>query len=231
MSFSEGLRHERGRDPVEEGDLLDAVLVDRVPVGRGDRVGVAGVHLVLAVPGLALGELDRDPAPCMPRRIGTQVRLVHRGGEDVVVEDVRDRRGEAAVVLLVRLGVALLVEVELELGGEVRHVAHLAGALVLGDQHLPRRGDDRRAVVVGDVADHERGPVEPRDPPQRGDVGDDREVPVARPPSWPSRSRGPGPSPCRGRAGSCSPRSGARAPRRGSTRPGSACRTAAPACR
>jgi hypothetical protein len=33
--------------------------------------------------------------------------------------------------------------------------------------------------VVGDVAEHERRAVEPRDPPQRREVGDDREVPVA----------------------------------------------------
>src|SRR5947207_14858383 len=55
-----GLRYESRRDPVEEGDLLDAVLVDRVAVGRGHGVGVAHVQLVLAVPGLALRELDRD---------------------------------------------------------------------------------------------------------------------------------------------------------------------------
>ena len=69
MSFSEGLAMNVA-EILEEGDLLHAVLVDRVTVGRGDRVGVARVHLVLAVPGLALRELDRDPAPCMPRRIG-----------------------------------------------------------------------------------------------------------------------------------------------------------------
>ncbi len=84
-----------------------------------------------------------------------------------------------AVVLLVRLGVALLVEVELELGGAHGRVAHLARALVLGDQDLARRCDDRRAIVVGDVAQHERGAVEPGDPAQRPHVGDDPEVTVA----------------------------------------------------
>ena len=61
----------------------------------------------------------------------------------------------------------------------MRRVAHLAGALVLGDQHLARRGDDRRPVVVGDVAQHQRRAVEPGDPAQRRHVGDDREVAVA----------------------------------------------------
>ena len=121
-----GLRHEGRRDPVEEGDLLDPVLVDRVPVRRGDRVGVAHVDLVLAVPGLALRELNRNPGGVHPAADWPQVLLVHRRGEDVVVEDVGDRGGEARVVLLVRLGVALLVEIELEFGGELRRVAHLA---------------------------------------------------------------------------------------------------------
>src|SRR5207248_8904640 len=55
-----GLGHERGRDPVQKRDLLDAVLVDRVAVRRGDRVRVTRVDLVLAIPRLALRELDRD---------------------------------------------------------------------------------------------------------------------------------------------------------------------------
>ena len=120
-----GLRHEGRRDPVQERDLLDPVLVDRVAVGGGDRVGVARVDLVLAVPGLALRELDRDPGGVHPAADRAEVLLVHRRREDVVVEDVGDRRREVAVVLLVGLGVALLVEVELELGGELRRVAHL----------------------------------------------------------------------------------------------------------
>ena len=133
-----GLRHERRRDPAEEGDLLDPVLVDRVPIGRGDRVGVAGVDLVLAVPGLALGELDRNSRRVHAAADRPDVLLVPSRGEDVVVEDVGDGRREVCVVLLVRLGVALLVEVELELGRELGRVAHRGGAFVLGDQDLSR---------------------------------------------------------------------------------------------
>ena len=40
---------------------LARVLVDRVPVGHLQRVGVLEVDLVLTEPRLALRELDRDP--------------------------------------------------------------------------------------------------------------------------------------------------------------------------
>ena len=148
-------------------------------VRGGNGVRVAGVHLVLAVPRLALGELDRNACGLHPAADRPEVGLVHGRREDVVVEDVGDRRSEVPVVLLVGLGVALLVQIELELGGEERCVAHLGRALVLGDQDLAGRGDDRRAVVVDDVAQHHRGAVEPWDPAQRCHVRGDAEVAVA----------------------------------------------------
>src|SRR5215211_6627391 len=104
-----GLGHEGRRDPVQEGDLLDPVLVDRVAVGRGDRIRIARVDLVLPVPGLALRELDRDPGAVHAAADGGEVLLVHGGREHVVVEDVRDGGREPPKVLLMRLGVALLV--------------------------------------------------------------------------------------------------------------------------
>ena len=62
----------------------------------------------------------------------------------------------------------------------MRRVAHLARrARTDGDQHLARRGDDRRAVVVDDVAEDERRAVEPRDPAQGRHVRRDPEVAVA----------------------------------------------------
>ena len=173
------LRHEARRDAIQEGDLLDAVLVDRVAVRGGDGVRVAGVDLVLPVPGLALGELDRDACAVHATADRPEVALVHRGGEDVVVEDVGDRRGEVLEVLLPGLRVALLVEVELELGGGVGREAHLPRTLVHGDQDLAGRGDHRGAVVIDDVGENQRGAVEPRDPPQSRHVRGDPEVPVA----------------------------------------------------
>ena len=116
-------------------------------------------------------------------------RLVVGRREDVVVEDVRHRRRQVAVVLRVRLLVGLLQEVELELGAEHRLEARRSRPLDLRLQHLPRRGADRRAVLPGDVAEHERRPFEPRHPPQRPEVGPQVEVAVA---PLPARHRVPG---------------------------------------
>src|SRR5688572_13559055 len=54
------LGHEGQREPVLIGQLLQALLVDRVAIGHRERVGVAHVELVLAEPPLALRVLDRD---------------------------------------------------------------------------------------------------------------------------------------------------------------------------
>src|SRR5262249_26253908 len=134
-------------DAVEAGDLLDAVLVDRVTVGGGDGVGVAEVELVLAVPGLALRELDGDPGALHATPQLLDEMLVPGGGEYVVVEDVGNRGREVAVAALPRLGVALAVGIELELGAHHGRVAELMGAVVLGDQDLARGLGQRGAVV------------------------------------------------------------------------------------
>src|SRR6516162_5065317 len=112
-----GLRHEARGDVVEAGDLLYAVLVDRVTVGGGDSVCVAEVELMLAVPGLALRELDRDPGALHATPQLLDEVLVPGGGEHVVVKDVGNRGREVAVAALPRLRVALAVGIELKLGG------------------------------------------------------------------------------------------------------------------
>jgi hypothetical protein len=104
----------------------------------------------------------------------------------VVVEDVRDRRRQILVAALVRLLVALLVEEELELGAEHRLEAKRAAAVDLRLQHLPRGRRDRRAVMPLNVAEHERGRLVPRDPPQCAEVGLEAEVAV---PALPARHR------------------------------------------
>ena len=78
-----------------------------------------------------------------------------------------------------RLRVTLLVQVELELGGEERRVPHLEGAFVLRDQDLTGRGGHGRAVVTDDIAQHECAAVQPRDPAQCRQIGRDREVAIS----------------------------------------------------
>ncbi len=185
----ERLRHEADRASAEVGDLLGAILVDRVVVGHRQRVREAEVDLLLSWPRLAFGRLHAHARRLHPVADRAQERLVVGAGEDVVVEDVRHRRREARVAVRVRLGVGLLEEIELELGAHHRRQAELRGPLHLRPQHLTRRGLDGRAVVPADVAEHERRGVEPRDPAQRGHVGRDREVAVAL---FPARDLVPG---------------------------------------
>ena len=174
-----GLGHEGDRAPGLVGHLLDPVLVDHVVVGHGHRVGETEVDLLLAGPRLTLGAFHRDARALHALADRTQESLVIRGGEDVVVEDVRHRGRQVGVVLGVRLGERLLEEEELELGTEHGLEAERAGALDLGAKDLPRRGPNRLAVVPGHVAKDERGGLEPGDAAQRRKVGHHVEVAVA----------------------------------------------------
>ena len=175
----ERLRHERDRAPVEERDLLGAVLVDDVVVRHRQRVGEAEVDLLLARPRLALRRLDAHAGGLHPVPDLAQERLVVGRGEDVVIEDVRHRRRQARVLLLVRLLERLAEEIELELAAHHRREAERGGALELGLQDLARRGLHRRPVVPLHVAENERRRLEPRDAAEGGQVGPDVEVAVA----------------------------------------------------
>jgi hypothetical protein len=167
-------------------DLFGPVLVDRVVVRHRQRVGVPEVDLVLARPRLALGGLDANPRTVHAVPDLADERLVVRGREHVVVEDVGHRRRQVAVVPAVRLLVGLLEQEELQLGAEHRRESEFRGALDLGAQHLPGRRRHRRAVLPGHVAEHECRRLEPRDPAQRREVGQQREVAV---PPLPARDR------------------------------------------
>ena len=89
-------------------------------------------------------------------------------------------------MLLPRLLVGLLEQVELELRADHRFEACAAGALDLAGEHLPRRGDDGRAVFPAEVAEDERRRLEPGHEPQRRHVRDEVEVAVA---ALPARHR------------------------------------------
>ncbi len=161
------------------GDLLGPVLVDDVVVGHGERVRVDEVDLVLPRPGLAFRALHGDPGAMHAVADLADQRLVVRGRQDVVVEDVRRRGREEAVLLRVCVLVALTEDVELELGAEHRLEAELPRTLDLALEHLPGRGRRRGSVVVLEVAEDERRAVEPREPAQRRHVGACTQVAVA----------------------------------------------------
>ena len=132
------LRHEGDRTAVEMRDLFRAVLVDHVAISGGQCVAVAEVDLLLTGPRFPFRALDRDARGLHPGSHLTKQRLVIRGRENVVVEDVRHRGRQVAVVLGVRLGVRLLQQVELELAAEHHVVARRARTLQLRGEHLPR---------------------------------------------------------------------------------------------
>ena len=177
---------------------------------------------MLARPGLALRGLDLDPGALHPVADLADQRLVVGRGEDVVVEDVRHRRRQVAVVLRVRLRVRLLEEVELELGADHRREAErlaparparsapgAATARPASRRARRRRTGRAPSPRATGCAAASRGRASARSRRSRA-------------PSSRSRSRGPGPSPCRARAGSCSPRP--RGPPSISSRKNSPCR-------
>ena len=173
------LGHERERLALQERDLLGAVAVDDVVVGHAQRLLVAEVDLVLAEVALALGVLDEHARARHAEPDRAHDRLDHRRAEDRVVDVVGVGGPQVAPALGARRLVGLVEEDELELGARVGRPAALGEALELAAQHLARRGGDGRAVVPEQVALHHDGALEPRDAPQRREVGHEDEVAVA----------------------------------------------------
>ena len=90
------LGHEGQRLAVLVGDLLRAVLVDRVVVAGGERLGVLEGDLLLAEVALALDALAVHAGALHAEADVAQQRLHAGGGEQGVVDVVVGRRGEAA---------------------------------------------------------------------------------------------------------------------------------------
>ena len=111
--------------PCSQRDLLDAVLVDDVPVRHLQRLGIDQVQLLLARPPLALALLNRDAGRLHAVADRPHQRLALGGLEDMVVLDVPAGGLEIAVALLARGRVAVVEDVELELRGHLGGVAEL----------------------------------------------------------------------------------------------------------
>ena len=173
------LGHERDAVPVLGRDLLRAGLVDRVVVAGGHRVGVAERDLVLAEVALALGRLHVQAGPGHLVPDPAQQRLDPGGAQDRVVHVVLVGRDQIAVVLGRGLLVGVLVDDELELGPGQRHPAAFGQPRRLGREYLPRRGQHRRAVVPGQVRDHQGRARVPRQQAHGARVRHHDEVAVA----------------------------------------------------
>ena len=80
---AERLRHERRVDALLDRHLLDHGAEGHDVVGRGERVGVAQVDLVLAGAALVVAELDRD-AEVFEHAHRAATEVVRRAAGDVV---------------------------------------------------------------------------------------------------------------------------------------------------
>ena len=132
------LRHEGQRLAVLRGDLLRAVLVDRVVVGGADHLVVLEGDLVLAEVALALGRLDHEPGAVHAVADVAQQRLDPARAEQRVVDVVLVRGGQAAVAGVPGLLVGVVEDDELELGAGEGDQTLLGGPLDLRPQDLPR---------------------------------------------------------------------------------------------
>jgi hypothetical protein len=176
------LRHVGDRHALLVGDLLGAVLVDRVLVGGPQHRAVAEVDLVLAEVALALGVLDAHPGVVHAVADAAQQRLDAGGAEHRVVDVVEVGRVQVAVAGRRRLVVGVLEDDELELGGSHGAEAALGQPVELPAQDLPRRRHDGRAVGPLDVGHAQGRALVPRHQPQRVEVRLHLEVAVARVP-------------------------------------------------
>ena len=161
------------------GDLLAAVLHDRVAVGHFQRFGIAHVDFLLARPPFAFGVLHRDSRRLHALAHRPHHRLFAGGLQDVVVLDVVAGGFRIAVVAAMDVLVAFVEQVELQLRGEHADVTALGKPGDLFLQHGPRAMRKIAVFVVQHIAQHQRGAVQPRDAAQGFQVGFEREVAIA----------------------------------------------------
>ena len=170
-------------------NLLGGELVEDVIVGHPQRVLVAEVDLVLAQVALALGILDLKARLLHRQADRANHVLDHRRAEDRVVHVVRVGGLHVPVALLARRVVRLTEQHELKLGANFGVPAACGEPVKLCAQDLPRRFDHRRAVVVLHIGEAQRRALEPRHRAERGQVGLEHEVAVARLPAGEREAR------------------------------------------
>ncbi len=173
------LGHEGDRHPLLGGDLLGPVLVDRVVVAGGERLGEPEGDLVLPEVALALGRLDVHPRALHAESDPAQQGLDAGAAEQRVVDVVLVGGREVAVGLGPGALVAVVVDHELQLGADVRRPAALGEAGELPAQDLAGGGGDVGAVLPEQVGHQHDRALLPGHPAQGGQVGLHHEVAVA----------------------------------------------------
>ena len=146
-TLGERLRHERGVHAGLEGDLPHHEPERHDVVGHREGVGVAEVDLVLARGVLVVAVLDGDA-----HRLERVDRALAEVGGDVGGGEVEVGRLVERLRRRARVGVGEVEE--LHLGRGVEAEAPLAGPVEVAAQHLAGVALERRAVDVGDVAEH-----------------------------------------------------------------------------
>ena len=166
--LGERLGHEGGVDALGQRDLLDHHPEGHDVVGRGQRVGVAQVDLLLARAALVVGELHRD------------AHLLQHGDGLAPEVAAQALRGVVEVARVVDRGRRLtgdqrvLEQEELDLGVGVEGEPQVGRLLQRPLQHVPGIGVGRRTVGHRDVAEHPRRgrlAVPPGQHLERGRVG------------------------------------------------------------
>jgi hypothetical protein len=149
--IGERLGHEAGVYAALKADLLDHRAEGHDVVGRGQRVGVPQVDLVLAGPALVVRVLDRNAH--LLEHVDSGAAEVHpRAARHMVeVSALVDRSGVLGPVLL------MLEEVELDLRVHVEGEALLLGLGQCGFQHMARVAERRLAFGRENVAEHAGG--------------------------------------------------------------------------
>ena len=161
------------------GDLLRAVLVDRVLVGGLEDLGEPERDLLLAVVALALDALAVETRALHAAADVAQQRLEAGRGEQVVVDVVVGGCLQSDVALGPGIPERIVEDDELEFRTRVGDEATVGEALTLRVEDAPGRLDHRAAAHVLEVRHDERRGGLPRDAAEGGHVGAQHEVAVA----------------------------------------------------
>jgi hypothetical protein len=176
-------RHEGQAMPRRMGDFLAGVLGDRVHVGGIKGVGIFDVDLLLPRLGLALGIFHRDAGAIQPVADRPHHRFLFGGAKDRVIGIETTKGLHVAVAARVQRVIALVEQIELQLGRHHRIEPQRLGAGDLAFQDGAGRMGDFGVVMIKHIAHHHRGAGQPRNPAYLRQVGFMHVIAIARRPT------------------------------------------------